>query len=152
MNRKTYDMIVYGFLEENELLSLLELYQQLNPDDDKIDDIAAKNIWERITSQNIKYFVAKDDGKIIASCYLCIIPNLTRGGKSIGFIENVITDMGYRRRGIGKTIIKKAIEYAQKQNCYKVLLQSGNKRVDAHLFYESIGFSGESKKAFEMRF
>jgi GNAT superfamily N-acetyltransferase len=77
---------------------------------------------------------------------------LTRGGKSIGFIENVITDEKHRRKGIGKKIIKEAIEYAKEQNCFKVLLQSGNKREEAHRFYESIGFDGGSKKAFEMRF
>ena len=116
-----------------------------------LNEVTAKNILEEIETQNIKYFVAKDNEKIIASCYICIIPNLTRGGKSIGFIENVITDTEYRGKGIGKKIMENAIKYAKGQNCYKVILQSGNKRTDAHGFYESIGFDGESKKAFEMR-
>jgi len=146
-------MVEYSILlEESELLSLLELYKQLNSDDDAINEIAAKNIWENIKKQDIKYFIAKENGKIIASCYLCIIPNLTRGGKSIGFIENVVTDIKYRRKGIGKTVLENAIKYARERNCYKVLLQSGKKRTDAHLFYESMGFDGESKRAFEWRF
>jgi len=144
-------MVEYGVLLENELLSLLELYKQLNPEDIIIDEFTAKNIWKNIETHNIKYFTAKENGKIIASCYICIIPNLTRGGKSIGFIENVITDIEYRRKGIGKNIIKNAIKYAKEQNCYKILLQSGNKRADTHGFYESIGFDGESKRAFEIR-
>jgi len=144
-------MIEYGVLLENELLSLLELYKQLNPEDNMINEFTAKNIWKNIETQNIKYFIAKENGKIIASCYICIIPNLTRGGKSIGFIENVITDIEYRGKGIGKNIIKNAIKYAKEQNCYKILLQSGNRRTDAHGFYESMGFDGESKRAFEIR-
>ena len=144
-------MIEYGILSENELLSLLELYKQLNPNDNMINEFTAKNIWKNIENQNIKYFIAKENGKIIASCYICIIPNLTRGGKSIGFIENVITDIEYRRKGIGKKIMENAIKYAKEQNCYKVLLQSGNERTEAHRFYESIGFDGESKKAYEIR-
>ena len=144
-------MVEYGVLAEHELPSLLELYKQLNPRDDVLDICTAKDIWKNIEGQNIKYFVAKEDGKIVASCYICIIPNLTRGGKSIGFIENVITDVGYRGKGIGRKIIENAIQYAREQNCYKVLLQSGSKRTDAYGFYESIGFDGESKKAFEMR-
>ena len=144
-------MIEYGILLENELFSLLELYKQLNPNDNIINEIIAKNIWKNIENQNIKYFVAKENEKIIASCYICIIPNLTRGGKSIGFIENVITDIKYRKKGIGKNIVENAIKYAKEQNCYKILLQSGNKRTDAHKFYESIGFDGKSKRAFEMR-
>jgi len=144
-------MIEYGVLAENELSSLLELYKQLVPTDNMLGEIAAKNTWKNIESQKIKYFIAKENGKIIASCYICIIPNLTRGGKSIGFIENVITDIEYRRKGIGKNIIKNAIEYAKDQNCYKVLLQSGKERTNAHRFYESLGFNGDSKRAFEIR-
>jgi len=143
--------IEYSILTEIELPSLLELYQQLNSDD-VIDEITAKSVWQNIKNQDIKYFIAKENGKIISSCYICIIPNLTRGGKSIGFIENVITDEKYRKKGIGKTVMENAIKYAKEQNCYKVLLQSGNKRTDAHPFYEKLGFDGESKKAFEMRF
>jgi GNAT superfamily N-acetyltransferase len=144
-------MIKYGILEENDLFSLLELYKQLNPNDNVLDESIAKNIWKNIENQNIKYFIAIENKKIIGSCYLCIIPNLTRGGKSIGFIENVITDIIYRGKGIGKNIMKNAIKYAKEQNCYKVILQSGNKRTDAHEFYEKLGFDGESKKAYEIR-
>jgi Acetyltransferases len=74
------------------------------------------------------------------------IPNLTWDGKSIGFIENVVTDASYRRKGIGKIVVENAIEYAKEQNCYKVVLHSGNKRVEAYKFYEAIGFDSTSKK------
>jgi len=144
-------MIEYGVLTENELPSQLELYKQLNPDDEPTEETVAKNIWEEIKDQNIKYFVAKENGRIIASCYICIVPNLTRGGASIGFIENVITNVNYRRKGVGRSVLKNAIEYAKEQGCYKVILQSGNQRADAHIFYASLGFDGESKKAFEMK-
>ena len=143
--------IKYEILEEKGLSSLLELYKQLNPDDNILDERIIKNIWENIKNQNIKYFIAKDNEKIIGSCYICIIPNLTRGGKSIGFIENVITDIKYRGKGIGKIIMENAIKYAKENNCYKVILQSGNKRTDAHEFYKKLGFDGESKKAYEIR-
>jgi len=103
-------------------------------------------------SGGAKHFVARENGKIIASCYLCIIPNLTRGGKPIGLIENVIVDKEYRRKGIGKNVMKNAVDCAKEQNCYKVLLQSGNNRTEAHEFYSALGFDGASKKAYEMRF
>jgi len=143
-------MIEYGLLRESDLPSLLELYQQLNADE-VIDEMTARNVWENIKKREIQYFAARENGKIIASCYLCIIPNLTRGGRSIGFIENVITDIKYRRKGIGKAVMENAIQYARANNCYKVLLQSGRERTEAHPFYETIGFDGESKKAFELR-
>ena len=145
-------MVEYGNLEEKELPSLLELYRQLSSINNIISESATKTIWESIQKQNIKYFVAKENGKIIASCYICVIPNLTRNGRPIGFIENVITDEAYRRKGIGRVVMENAIKYAKELNCYKILLQSGSKRTDAHRFYESLGFDGESKKAYEIRF
>ena len=144
-------MIEYGELLENDLLSLLGLYKQLEPNDKIINEDVANKILEKIKNQNIKYFIAKDNGKIISSCYICILPNFTRNGRSIGYIENVITDKEYRRKGIGKKIMENAIKYAKDQNCYKVILQSGINRVEAHAFYESLGFDGESKKAFDLR-
>ena len=82
-------MVEYGILVKNDLCSLLELYQQLNPNDVEMNEMTMKNVWESIKNQNIKYFVAKDNDRIIASCYVCIIPNFTRGGRSIGFIRLV---------------------------------------------------------------
>ena len=40
------------------------------------------------------------------------------------------------------------IEIAWQEGCYKVMLLSGSVRTDAHRFYESIGFEGDSKKGF----
>ncbi len=54
--------------------------------------------------------------------------------------------------GIGKEIMIKAIEIAKTKNCYKVVLLSNIKRIEAHKFYESIGFSGNTKKGYEIRF
>jgi GNAT superfamily N-acetyltransferase len=63
----------------------------------------------------------------------------------------VITDTEHRKMGIGKTVMENAIEYAKEQNCYKIVLQSGNKRTEAHRFYEAIGFDSTSKRAYEIR-
>ena len=145
-------MVEYGILMENDIQSLLELYRQLNPNDGMMNEAIVKKVWNNIQDRNIRYFVARENDRIIASCSICIVPNLTHGGQSIGFIENVITDTEYRRKGIGKTVVNNAIEYAKEQNCYKVLLQSGNQRTEAHGFYESLGFDGKSKRAFEIRF
>jgi GNAT superfamily N-acetyltransferase len=93
-----------------------------------------------------------ENNKVISTCYLAIIPNFTRGGKSIGFIENVVTDKKYRQKGIGKYLINMAIKYGKENNCYKIILQSGFKRKESHIFYEKCGFDGDSKRAFEIRF
>jgi len=144
-------MTTYGFLTKTELPSLLKLYGQLNTDDVPTGAAAAEKIWREIERQNIKYCVARQEGEIVSCCYIAIIPNLTHEGRSIGFIENVVTDKTQRRKGIGRQVLENAIAYAKEQNCYKVMLQSGNLRKEAHPFYESIGFDGRSKTAYEMK-
>jgi len=144
-------MIEYCIAKREHLPMILELYKQLIPEEDPINIIVANKIWEKIENNGIKYFIAIEDNKIISSCYLAIIPNLTRNGKSNGFIENVITDEKYRKKGIGKKMIEMAIEYGKQNNCYKIILQSSYKRKKNHMFYEKCGFDGNSKRAFEIR-
>jgi GNAT superfamily N-acetyltransferase len=137
----------------NDLEGILKLYRQLNPEDDKLSIDSASNIWEQINATpNFKYFIALENEQIISSCNISIIPNLTRNGRSHAIVENVITDKEFRKRGIGKKVMQMAIDYAQFSKCYKVVLLSSIKRKEAHLFYEKLGFDGNSKKGFEIRF
>lgn len=136
-----------------DLTSLLELYRQLDADDDQSTPEQSEKVWMQIENDpNIQYFGAIDNGKVVSTCYAVYIPNLTRGNRGICFIENVVTDKEYRKRGLASKVIDMAVEFAKEHHCYKAILQSGITRTEAHQFYENKGFSGSSKKAFDMRF
>ena len=136
-----------------DLTSLLELYRQLDADDDQSTTEQSEKVWMQIENDpNIQYFGAIDNGKVVSTCYAVYIPNLTRGNRGICFIENVVTDKEYRKRGLASKVIDMAVEFAKEHHCYKAILQSGITRTEAHQFYENKGFSGSSKKAFDMRF
>lgn len=138
-------------LTGSDLGSLVELYQQLDPKDG-LSAEACEAAWKEIEKNpDIRYFGAVEDGKVVSTCYAVIIPNLTRGCRGICFIENVVTDREYRNRGLASRVIGMAVDFAKERYCYKVILQSGKARTEAHRFYERIGFDGESKKAFDMR-
>ncbi len=140
-------------LTGEDLESLLELYRQLDADDDQSTPEQSEKVWMQIENDpNIQYFGAIDNGKVVSTCYAVYIPNLTRGNRGICFIENVVTDKEYRKRGLASKVIDMAVEFAKEHHCYKAILQSGITRTDAHQFYENKGFSGSSKKAFDMRF
>ena len=136
-----------------DLTSLLELYRQLDADDDQSTPEQSEKVWMQIENDpNIQYFGAIDNGKVVSTCYAVYIPNLTRGNRGICFIENVVTDKEYRKRGLASKVIDMAVEFAKEHHCYKAILQSGITRTEAHQFFENKGFSGSSKKAFDMRF
>jgi N-acetylglutamate synthase-like GNAT family acetyltransferase len=135
-----------------DLPKILELYKELNPEDEELDLVTAQSIWKNSESKNsVTYLVAFDNNDIVGTCNIAIIDNLTRSGRPYAIIENVITSVKSRRKGIGKELIEKAVELAQSSNCYKVILLSSSKRSEAHKFYESIGFNSNSKKGFELR-
>lgn len=137
-------------LKISDLASLLELYVQLSDVNKNYSYEKSLDVWksEIEGNKNIKYFGAVDGGKVVATCYCAIIPNLTNGGRSIGFIENVITHKDYRRQGLAKKVIDAAVEFARSNDCYKVFLESGITRTEAHIFYEKIGFETGQKKSF----
>ncbi len=139
-------------LTENDLPSLLELYKQLQPDDEDASLEHSNNVWQEIESNpDIHYFGAIDNGKVVSTCFAVFIPNLTRNNRGICFIENVVTDKNHRNQGLASKLIDMAVAFAKEKGCYKAILQSGMARVDAHRFYENKGFDGNSKKAFDMR-
>ena len=135
-----------------DIPQILELYSELHPHDEAIDLNTATATFEQATCNDIVYFVADDGGRVVGTCYIAIIPNITKQCSAIGFIENVVTAADCRRCGIGRKLMNAAVEYAKTHGCYKAMLSSGNSRTDAHKFYESIGFDGNSKRAFQIRF
>ncbi len=138
---------------KNELYKLLELYKYLNPEDKKPPEEEIKKAWDDIMKNEDKYIylVIEEDNKIISSCNISIIPNLTRGARPYAVIENVITRPDYRRKGLGRKVIHEAVHYAKKAGCYKVMLLSSSGRHEAHQFYESLGFSSKEKTGFVMK-
>lgn len=137
-------------IKENELKGLLELYKHLNEDEPYLmcDDNLNK-IWKDILSDpNLFYIVIEDDGRLVSSCTLAIIKNLTRGAKPYSIIENVVTHKEYRNKGLGKKVLQKAIQISEERGCYKVMLLSGRKDENVLGFYERAGFERGVKTGF----
>ena len=131
--------IEFRQLTQKDLPSLLELYVQLDENNKDLTTESSIPIWEEISKNpNIKYFGAVDTAngdRVVSTCFTMIIPNLTAHGRSICFLENVVTDSAYRKQGLARKVIEMAIEDAKSHNCYKVILQSNCKRTEAHKFY-----------------
>ena len=94
--------------------------------------------------------VGRVGGRLLASCTLVVIPNLTRGGKPYALIENVVTHAAARGRGHGKALLAAAVERAWQHECYKVMLLTGSERPSTHAFYRAAGFE-QSKTGFQVR-
>ena len=136
----------------DDLDALLTLYAQLNPDDIAVPRERVATIFERIvTSDEFAIVVATLDDAVVATCYLNVIPNLTRGGASYAVIENVVVDAALRGAGLGHAVVRFALEQAWRRGCYKALLQTGVRDPRVHRFYEACGFSASDKTGFVAR-
>jgi N-acetylglutamate synthase-like GNAT family acetyltransferase len=135
---------------ESDLPGIIELYAQLVPEDPQQDMEKLRKEWKHILSKSeeIRYFVAEKNGKIVSTCNIAIVPNLTRGVRPFAVIENVVTHADYRMQGQGARVMRMALDFARSKNCYKAMLLSNSKRKEAHLFYKSLGFSDTTKIGF----
>lgn len=134
---------------ENDFDNLMKLYMQLhdNPFPDKDDRVM--EIWKSIINDNNHHIiVVAENGKIVSSCVCVIIPNLTRKQRPYAFIENVITDKEYRKKGFATACLNYAKEIAKRENCYKMMLLTGSKEDSTLNFYEQAGYNKNDKTAF----
>jgi GNAT superfamily N-acetyltransferase len=136
------DSLCVRRIRDDELASLLELHTHLNPVDDPLPGKEQlEQTWKEIQSDpRLRCFVAVQGGRIVGSCMLIIIPNLTRGARPYGLIENVVTHREYRRRGVGTRLMQHALQVAWDQKCYKVMLLTSSPQEGVLDFYEKVGF------------
>ncbi|MCH5263444.1 MAG: GNAT family N-acetyltransferase [Lachnospiraceae bacterium] len=136
-------------ITDTDFDGLMELYMQLhdNPMPDKTPEIM--ELWQRILADKDHHIiVAEVEGKIVSSCVCVIIPNLTHNQQPYAFIENVITDEGYRGQGLATQCLNYAKKIAEDENCYKMMLLTGSKKENTLNFYRQAGYNSEDKTAF----
>ncbi|MFD9237019.1 GNAT family N-acetyltransferase [[Kitasatospora] papulosa] len=126
---------------EADVPKLLALYAELNPDDAPLPQASAHAVWAAISKQNGREILVADAGGTLAGTADCIvIPNLTRGGRAILFVENVVVAGSFQRQGVGRQLMEAAAQLGESAGCYKVQLLAADDAY-VHSFYEACGFA-----------
>jgi ribosomal protein S18 acetylase RimI-like enzyme len=137
---------------EDDLPEVLRLYRHLHPHEPPLEPATAEHVWSALLASGLTtVIVAQAAELLVSSCTLAIVPNLSRGGRSYGVIENVVTHADYRRRGLGRRVLAHAVDLAWQADCYKVHLATGSQREATLRFYEGAGFQRGGKTYFEVR-
>ncbi|WP_329538803.1 GNAT family N-acetyltransferase [Streptomyces sp. NBC_01358] len=130
---------------ENDLPALLALYGELNPDDAPLPPASAHEVWEQISRQRGRTVLVADAAGTLAGTADCLVmPNLTRGGRAILFVENVVVAGTAQRRGVGRLLMEAAFQLAAAEGCYKVQLLAADDEY-VHTFYEACGFKAAAQ-------
>lgn len=134
---------------ENDLEGLKQLYDNGFGGTDT-DFIEMKNVYNWMKN-NPDYYVlcAKSDGIIVGSIMGIINRELFGKCKPFMVLENVIVSNNCRRMGVGKMLMEYIDKVAIENECTYIMLLSRMHRKEAHLFYESVGYSGNVAKGFK---
>ncbi|HEV2574631.1 MAG TPA: GNAT family N-acetyltransferase [Beijerinckiaceae bacterium] len=85
--------------------------------------------------------VVEAGGRIVGTLQLSFIPGLSRRGAWRGLIESVRIASDFRGQRLGEQMIRWAVEQCRERGCKLVQLTTDKSRVDAHRFYDRLGFT-----------
>lgn len=127
---------IVRMLADDDLGSQRERYEEPIPE----SYTAAFEQIER--DVNHELIVAELNGEVIGTLHLMFLPSISFQGGLRAQVESVRVDKLYQGQGIGSDMMKWAIERAQERDAHIVQLTTHQSRVDAHRFYERLGFKG----------
>jgi GNAT superfamily N-acetyltransferase len=102
-----------------------------------------------LANPNERLFVAVLDGEVVGTFQMTFIRTLAHRGRLRAVVEAVHVAAARRSRGIGAAMMARAMAEARTSGAGVVTLTSNKRRLDAHRFYERLGFA-RSHEGFKM--
>lgn len=127
---------IVRMLAEDDLGSQRERFE------DPLPEPYYKAFAEIEQDSNHELIVTELDGEVVGTLHLMFLPSISFQGGLRAQVESVRVDGKVRGRGIGSEMMKWAIGRARERDVHLVQLTSHKSRVDAHRFYERLGFEG----------
>ena len=87
--------------------------------------------------------VAAQRDRLLGAVTLHVTPVLHRAGP-VGRLTALVVDAGTRGRGVGRALVMAAEERLTARGCVLIEVTSNRRRVDAHAFYERLGYAATS--------
>lgn len=128
-------------LTDSDYEPYLQLINQFRPTTFTLEDYL--NLLPKIQNCSTIWVVEYDD-KLIGTTTLLYEYKFIRNIVKLAHIEDVCIDQQYRNRGIGQLLINHVVNEAEKENCYKIILDCDEK---LEHFY---GKSGLEKHGIQM--
>lgn len=138
-------------LKRNHIEGLLELYRQLLPNEHIEITYDMQNLLNKIDhDKNYNILIGTIGEKVVTTCTVIVIPNITHQMRPYAIIENVITHSKFRNKGYGIRILQAAQNIAKENNCYKIMIQTRRRDLSVLNFYQKAGFSKTITTGFTM--
>lgn len=116
-----------------------------------LSDPRYRAAFDEITADpSHRLIVAEKSGEVVGTLQISLIPGLPGFGLKRGLLENVHIRADQRGTGLGTEMVQWAIERCREAGCGLVQLTSNKLRLDAHRFYEKLGFA-KTHEGFKLR-
>jgi glucosamine-phosphate N-acetyltransferase len=104
-----------------------------------VGNISYEDFVEKFNKINSIIYIMEDieKNKVIGTITILIEEKFIHNLSSVCHIEDLVVDIEYRERGIGRFLIEHCIEYVRKINCYKIILDCCECNIN---FYQKFGF------------
>lgn len=103
---------------------------------------------QRALHSDTSYLLVAQSGHdvigLIAAELVPYFPN----GSTVCRVTALVVASQNRRRGLGEQLLARATDFARDHGCSGIELTSAHHRLDAHRFYERLGFSRTSLRFF----
>lgn len=130
-------------LENNDNIEqYMRCVSDLNGSEGMVDTIENIRISMTNRPQNILTFVMVNDDNTIVATATVIMEKKLRYQRLCCHIEDVGVHPDFRNRGYGAEIVGYCVDYAKKNNCYKIKLNCKDNLIP---FYNRLGFKVHEK-------
>ena len=127
---------IVRMLADDDLGSQRECYEDPLPQ-------SYYSAFEQIESDpNHELIVAERDGEVIGTLHLIFLPSVSFQGGLRAQVESVRVDKRFQSQGIGSQMMQWTMERARQRGAHVIQLTTHKTRLDAHRFYERLGFKG----------
>src|SRR5262245_29009987 len=92
--------------------------------------------------------VAQAEGQVVGLMCAVIVPYFPRGS-TVCRVTALVVSADRRSQGVGEKLLAGATEFARKHHCAGIEITSAENRLDAHRFYQRLGFARTSFRFFK---
>ncbi len=127
------------------ILSLMDELKEIYPASEEEDIQDARRLFIHISNHTELYenFIAEAEGNVVGFLSLAFFKTFYHYGGTAA-INELIVNKSARGRGIGKSLIKEAIDIARSKCMDEVEVSTGFDNTDAQNFYTEMGFHDRS--------
>ena len=128
---------------EGDIPRIVELFEYgslIEGKEDPTDPAPYRAALREIAQGPGGVLLAEVGGEVVGVCQLIVFRHLQTRGGQCAEVESVHVHPELRGRGVGRVLMRAAVQRARELGCYRVQLTSNNARTEAHRFYEALGF------------